>query len=89
MGSERDRQVNRYEGWQKLREAAVKNSRGEPPALVLDSSYPPMPEPIDDSDILDLTLDLNNVQLEESLRAMDEMDVPEADPEIDVRMPWR
>lgn len=80
---ERDRLVNRYEGWQKIRDAAVKNSKGSAPPIVFDQSYPPMPQPIDDADIADLSLELNNVQLDENLHGVDDM-VPEADPEVDV-----
>lgn len=92
--SEHDRQVKRHEGWQKIREAAKKNSPdGKLPASDSDTGYPPLPPPIDDTDIADLTLELNNVQLEGELgQALEEIDpVPEADPEavrkIDVANP--
>lgn len=78
---ERERLVNRYEGWQKIRDAAVKNSKGNAPPIVLDNSYPPMPPPIDDADIADLSMELNNVNLEDNLHGVDDI-VPEVDPEV-------
>jgi serine/threonine-protein phosphatase 2A regulatory subunit B' len=82
---ERERLVNRYEGWKKIRDAAVKNSNGTAPPIVLDNSYPPMPPPIDDADIADLSMELNNVHLDENLHGVDDI-VPEADPEIDANV---
>lgn len=79
--AERERLVNRYEGWKKIRDAAVQNSKGTAPPIVLDNSYPPMPPPIDDSDIADLSMELNNVNLEENLHGVDDV-VPEVDPEV-------
>lgn len=80
--AERERLVNRYEGWQKIRDAAVKNSKGTAPPIVLDNSYPPMPQPIDDADIADLSMELNNVQLDENLHGVEDI-IPEADPDIE------
>jgi len=82
--SEHDRQVRRHEGWQKIREDAKKNAPdGKLPASDSDPDYPPLPPPVDDTDIVDLSLELNNVQLEGELgQALEEIDpVPEADPE--------
>ena len=82
--SERERQVKRHEGWQKIREAAKKNSAdGKLPASDSDADYPPLPPPLDDTDVVDLSMELNNVQLEGELgQALEEIDpVPEADPE--------
>lgn len=82
--SERERQLRRHEGWQKLREAAKKNAPdGQLPASDSDADYPPLPPPIDDSDVVDLSMELNNVQLEGELgQALEDIDpVPEADPE--------
>ena len=82
--SERERQVKRHEGWQKIREAAKKNSTdGKLPASDSDADYPPLPPPLDDTDVVDLSMELNNVQLEGELgQALEEIDpVPEADPE--------
>ncbi len=82
--SEYDRQVKRHEGWQKIREAAKKNAPdGKLPASDSDADYPPLPLPVDDTDVIDLSLELNNVQLEGELgQALEEIDpVPEADPE--------
>jgi len=82
--SERERQVKRHEGWQKIRAAAKKNSPdGKLPASDSDADYPPLPPPVDDTDIVDLSLELNNVQLEGELgQALEDIDpVPEADPE--------
>lgn len=74
--------MNRYEGWQKIRDAAIQNSKGNAPPIVLDTSYPPLPQPIDDADIADLSMELNNVHLDEPLHGVDDI-VPEADPEVD------
>lgn len=75
--------MHRYEGWQKIRDAAINNSKGTAPPIVFDQSYPPMPQPIDDADIADLSMELNNVQLDENLHTVDDI-VPEADPEVEV-----
>jgi hypothetical protein len=82
--SERERQVRRHEGWQKLREAAKKNAPdGKLPASDSDADYPPLPPPLDDTDVVDLSMELNNVQLESELgQALEEIDpVPDPDPE--------
>jgi serine/threonine-protein phosphatase 2A regulatory subunit B' len=83
--SERERLISRYEGWKKIRDAAVKNSNGTAPPIVLDNSYPPLPPPIDDADIADLSMELNNVHLEENMHGVDDI-VPEADPEVDTNV---
>jgi len=41
-----------------------------------------MPPPIDDADIADLSMELNNVHLDENMHGVDDI-VPEADPEVD------
>lgn len=82
--SEHERQVRRHEGWQKIREAAKKNAPdGKLPASDSDADYPPLPPPVDETDVVDLSLELSNVQLEGDLgQALEEIDpVPEADPE--------
>ena len=88
--SEHDRQIKRHEGWQRIREAAKKNAPdGKLPASDSDADYPPLPPPIDDTDVVDLSLELNNVQLESELgQALEEIDpVPEADPEAVCEIP--
>jgi len=82
--AERERQVKRHEGWQKIREAAKKNAPdGKLPVSDSDADYPPLPPPVDDTDVVDLAMELNNVQLEGELgQALEDIDpVPEADPE--------
>ena len=82
--SEHERQIRRHEGWQKIREVAKKNAPdGKLPASDSDPDYPPLPPPVDDTDVVDLSLELNNVQLEGELgQALEDIDpVPEADPE--------
>lgn len=66
----------------------MKNSNGTAPPIVLDNSYPPLPPPIDDADIADLSMELNNVHLDENLHGVDDI-VPEADPEIDTHVSCR
>jgi len=62
---ERQHLQQRYEGWQKLREAAIQNctSPDTLPASVLDTSYPP-PPPQDDPDVTDIAIDLSAAVIE-------------------------
>ena len=67
-----------------MREAAKKNAPdGKLPASDSDADYPPLPPPLDDTDVADLAMELNNVQLEGELgHTLEDIDpVPEADPE--------
>ncbi|PCH38079.1 protein phosphatase 2A regulatory B subunit [Wolfiporia cocos MD-104 SS10] len=89
---ERQHAVERYEEWQKLREKALKNCGGKPPAGYVDSPPPPPPPPVDDSDIMDLTIDLNAayIDAEVPLNELDESGierVPMADPGLDRPFP--
>ena len=68
-----------------MRDAAVKNSNGTAPPIVLDNSYPPMPPPIDDAELADLSMELHNVHVEDGMPAADEL-IPEADPEIETNV---
>jgi hypothetical protein len=44
-----------------------------------------MPQPIDDADIADLSMELNNVQLDDNLHGVEDI-VPEADPDIETNV---
>ena len=83
--SEHDRQVKRHQGWQRIREAAKKNAPdGKLPASDSDADYPPLPAAVDETDVVDLAMELNNVHLEGELggQTLEDIDpVPEADPE--------
>ncbi|GJJ12086.1 hypothetical protein Clacol_006327 [Clathrus columnatus] len=78
---ERQRLIQRYEGWQKLREAALKNAGDAAPPEIR-TEYPP-PPPADDEDIGDLSIDLSEVI--DPRDALDESGIertPMADPGI-------
>ncbi|KAF8522227.1 protein phosphatase 2A regulatory B subunit [Hysterangium stoloniferum] len=78
---ERQKLVERYENWQKMREAALKNA-GETAPEDVKTEYPP-PPPIDDEDLGDVSIDLSAAMDPES--ALDESGierVPMADPGI-------
>ncbi|KAG8785746.1 Serine/threonine-protein phosphatase 2A 56 kDa regulatory subunit delta isoform [Serendipita sp. 401] len=80
--AERERLINRYEGWKKIRDTAVQNSNGTAPPIVLDNSYPPLPPPVDDAELADLSIELNNVHLDDTMTGVDDI-LPETDPEIE------
>ncbi|OCH94996.1 protein phosphatase 2A regulatory B subunit [Obba rivulosa] len=85
---ERQHAVERYEEWQKLREKARKNCGGKLPEGFKDQEPAPPPPPVDDQDILDLSIDLNAVSIdaEVPLSDLDESGierVPMADPGLD------
>jgi serine/threonine-protein phosphatase 2A regulatory subunit B' len=78
---ERQKLVERYESWQKMREAALKNA-GESAPEDVKAEYPPLP-PIDDEDLGDVSIDLSAAMDPET--ALDESGierVPMADPGI-------
>lgn len=90
--SERQHAVDRFEEWQKLREKALQNCNGKLPSGYVDIPPPPPPPPVDESDIMDLSIDLNAVSIdaEAQLNELDETGierVPMADPGLDVRLP--
>ncbi|KAI0720978.1 protein phosphatase PP2A0 B subunit gamma isoform [Cerioporus squamosus] len=89
---ERQHAVARYEEWQKLREKAMENCGGKPPAGYVDIEPTPPPPPVEDLDIMDLTIDLNAVSIdaEAPLGELDESGierVPMADPGMDRPFP--
>lgn len=88
--SERQHAVERYEHWLKLRERAIEHAKGGklPAGFETDLPSPP-PPPVDEADIIDLSIDLNAVSLdaEVPLGDLDESGierVPMADPGMDV-----
>ncbi|KIY70013.1 protein phosphatase 2A regulatory B subunit [Cylindrobasidium torrendii FP15055 ss-10] len=78
----------RYEGWKKIKRMAEKNTRGRMPKNYHDAPHP-LPElepPVEDQDILDLTMELNAAHLDDAHGEFDEqgMDrVPMADPGLE------
>jgi serine/threonine-protein phosphatase 2A regulatory subunit B' len=89
---ERQHVLDRYDQWQKLRERALQNAPGGqfPEGYVEPEHAPPSPTSIiDDKDIMDLSMELNAVTIDEMPGDLDEsgMDrVPMADPGLDVRV---
>lgn len=87
--SERQHAVDRYDQWLKLRAKAVQNSGGKLPPDFAETEPPPPPPPVDEADIIDLSMDLNNVSLDAEI-PLAELDdsgierVPMADPGMDV-----
>lgn len=85
--------VERYEQWQKVREKAIQNAGGKLPTgfQEVERLPPPPPSPSDDSDILDLSMELNAVSLDGDLPGdLDESGierVPMADPGLDREFP--
>ncbi|KAI0748237.1 protein phosphatase 2A regulatory B subunit [Daedaleopsis nitida] len=89
---ERQHAITRYEEWQKLREKAVKNCGGKLPEGFVDIEPTPPPPPVEDLDIMDLSIDLNAVSIdgEAPLGELDESGierVPMADPGMDHPFP--
>ncbi|KAG1877829.1 phosphatase 2A regulatory B subunit-domain-containing protein [Suillus subalutaceus] len=85
--------VERYDQWQKVREKAIQNAGGKlPPGFQeVERLPPPPPSPSDDSDILDLSMELNAVSLDGDIPGdLDESGierVPMADPGLDREFP--
>lgn len=79
--------MNRYDNWQKLREVALHNTGGNLPEGYQDLEFPPPPPPVEDSDIADLSMDLNAASIDaEFPQELDDSGierVPMADPGID------
>ncbi|KAJ7046710.1 phosphatase 2A regulatory B subunit-domain-containing protein [Mycena alexandri] len=85
--------VDRYNAWQKMREKAVQNAPGGklPQGYVEIPHAPPPPPPAaDDSDILDLSMELNATSIDDVPGDLDEHGierVPMADPGLDRPFP--
>jgi serine/threonine-protein phosphatase 2A regulatory subunit B' len=83
--------TRRYDEWIKLREKAIHNvPGGKFPEGYHEVSHPlpPPPPPVDESDILDLSLELNAASIDDVPAELDEHGierVPMADPGLDVR----
>lgn len=80
----------RYDAWTRIRELAVQNANGKlPEGFEQDApTPPPPPPPADDSDIMDLSMELNAAHLDADIPGdLDENGmerVPMADPGIHV-----
>ncbi|KAJ7063226.1 protein phosphatase PP2A0 B subunit gamma isoform [Mycena amicta] len=88
---EQEHAVDRYNAWQKLREKALQAAGGTfPIGYVEIPRSPPPPPSADDTDILDLSLELNATSIEELAADLDEHGierVPMADPGVDRSFP--
>ncbi|KAG6818173.1 Serine/threonine-protein phosphatase 2A 56 kDa regulatory subunit delta isoform [Tephrocybe sp. NHM501043] len=90
---EQQHAIDRYEAWQRLREMALKNAPGgKLPAGYIEIPHPPPPPPsnIDDSDILNLSIELNAASIDDVPGDLDEHGierVPMADPGLDRPLP--
>ncbi|KZP24808.1 protein phosphatase 2A regulatory B subunit [Athelia psychrophila] len=86
---ERQHAVDRYDQWQRLKQKAINNAPGgKMPTGFHEVEHPPPPPPstIDDSDILDLSMELSATNLEDVPGDLDESGlerVPNADPVSD------
>ena len=86
---EQERAVSQYAAWQKMREKAIQNNGGKLPKGYVEPhrEQPPPPSAIDDSDILDLSMELNAASIDDVPGDLDESGierVPMADPGLDV-----
>ncbi|KAJ7156046.1 protein phosphatase PP2A0 B subunit gamma isoform [Mycena crocata] len=85
--------VHRYNAWQKMREIALQNAPGgKLPAGYVEIPHAPPPPPpaVDDTDILDLSMELNAASIEDVPGDLDEHGierVPMADPGLDRPFP--
>lgn len=90
--SDQRRAEARYEAWTRIREKAVQNANGKlPEGFEKDAPAPPPPPPADDTDIVDLSMELQAAHLEGDIPGdLDESGierVPMADPGIPVVRP--
>ncbi|KAJ7273640.1 armadillo-type protein [Mycena haematopus] len=84
--------VHRYNAWQKMREIALQNApNGQLPSGFHEVPHsPPPPPPADDTDILDLSMELNAASIDDVPGDLDEHGlerVPMADPGLDRSIP--
>ncbi|KAJ7452497.1 protein phosphatase PP2A0 B subunit gamma isoform [Mycena galericulata] len=90
---EQEHAVHRYNAWQKMREVALQNAPGgKLPLGYVEIPHPPPPPPptADDTDILDLSMELNAASIEDVSGDLDEHGierVPMADPGLDRPLP--
>jgi serine/threonine-protein phosphatase 2A regulatory subunit B' len=89
---EQQHAVQKYLVWQKLRERALENAGGKMPEGYIEIPHAPPPPPptVDDSDIMDLSMELNAASLDDIPGDLDERGierVPMADPVIDRPFP--
>ncbi|EGO20964.1 hypothetical protein SERLADRAFT_452105 [Serpula lacrymans var. lacrymans S7.9] len=90
---EQQHAVDRYDQWQKMREKAIENAGGKLPQgfVEIEHAPPPPPSAADDSDILELSMELNAVSIDGEVPGdLDESGierVPMADPGLDRPFP--
>ena len=89
ISSERQHAVDRYDQWLKLRALAKEHAHGKLPEGFEQDLPTPPPPPVDESEILDLSIDLNAVSLDAEIPLNELEDsgierVPMADPGMDV-----
>ncbi|KAG2020411.1 protein phosphatase PP2A0 B subunit gamma isoform [Coprinopsis cinerea AmutBmut pab1-1] len=89
---EQEHAVSQYAAWQMLREKAIRNNGGSLPEGYVEPPREPPPPPtaIDDSEILDLSMELNAASIDDMQGDLDESGierVPMADPGLDTPIP--
>ncbi|TFK76514.1 protein phosphatase 2A regulatory B subunit [Pluteus cervinus] len=89
---EQQHAVDRFHAWQRLEERAVENAHNGKLPQGYDPVHrsPPPPMPIDDSDVLDLSMELNATTIDDVTADLDEHGierVPMADPGLDRPIP--
>lgn len=90
---EQEHAINQYNAWQKMREKALHNAPGGKMPEGYVEPYrapPPASSPVDDADIMDLSLELNAASIDDVPGDLDESGlerVPMADPGLDRPLP--
>lgn len=84
--SQQQQAMGRYYAWQQLEERAKQNAKGGelPEGYTPIHRSPPPPLPIDDADILDLSMELNATTIDDNLDEHGIERIPMADPGLDV-----
>ncbi|KAF9005587.1 phosphatase 2A regulatory B subunit-domain-containing protein [Cyathus striatus] len=89
---EQEHAIQQYAAWEKLKEKARQNTGGKLPEgyVEIERSPPPPPSAVDDTDIMDLSMELNAASIDDVSGDLDEQGmerVPMADPGLDRPIP--